>query len=105
MELYIIHNDEVIEMGKQARGLGAVGVQQDVAGPSIDVAISLDAPLSIEDEIVVAVTLGEGLDGVRDHAVEPAKAVFAGDADAGAIAQIEAGSAGKGGGQLVPSGR
>jgi hypothetical protein len=100
MELHIIHNDEVIEMGKQARGLEAVGVQQDVAGPSIDVAVALDAPLSVEDEIVIAVIFGKGLDSVRDHAVEPANTVFAGGADAGSIAEIEACSIGQGGGKF-----
>ena len=102
MKLHIIHNDEVVEMGKQARGLGAVGVEQEIAGTAVDVSVALDASLGVEDEVVVTLALGQRLDGVGDHAVEPAKTVFAGDADAGAIAEVETGCARKGSGNLVP---
>ena len=50
-------------------------------GVSEDVGVALDAALGAEEEVVVAVTGLKVLDGVGDHAVEPADAVFAGDAD------------------------
>ena len=48
---------------------------------AVDGAVALDAALGAEEEVVVAFAGGERLDGVGDHAVEPADAVVAGDAE------------------------
>ncbi len=61
-------------------------------GRGEDVGVTLDAALDAEDEVVVASAEGELLDGVGDHTVEPAHAVFAGDADpAGAVERTDSG--------------
>ena len=72
------------------------GLDEEVCGGGFgegeDVGVALDAALDAEDEVVVAGAGGEVLDGVGDHAVEPADAVFAGDADPAGV--VERGDAG-----------
>ncbi len=56
-------------------------------------AVGLDAALGVEEEVVVPFAGFEGGDVVGDHAVEPADAVGAGDADpAGVVERGERGA-------------
>ena len=52
---------------------------------AVDGAVTEDAALGVEEEVVVAFAGGERLDGVGDHAVEPAGGVGAGDAEEGSV--------------------
>ena len=75
-EFDVVHDDEVVEVGEEAGELVAVGFEQDASRRSSEGGeVALDAALGVEDEVVVALAGGEVLDGVGDHAVEPADAV------------------------------
>jgi hypothetical protein len=60
---------------------------------SVDGAVALNAALGVEQEVVVAFAGAERRDVIRDHAVEPAGGVGAGDAQEGSVSDL-----GEGGG-------
>src|SRR5271163_3151050 len=105
MKLHVIHNDEVVEMGEESRSLGLIGIQQQRIGGAVDVCVTLNAPLGIEDEVVAASAFGKGQDGVRNHAVEPAQAILAGDSNAGTVAEVEDSVAAQCGGHFLIAGK
>ena len=57
------------------------GFEEESVGIGVDVCVALDATLHAENEAVGAFAGFEVLNGVGDHAVEPADSVFAGGAD------------------------
>jgi hypothetical protein len=96
-QFYIVHYDKVVKMAQQDRDLVASGIEQQIAGAPVYVAIALYAPLDAEQKAVVSLSFGERLHGVRDHAVEPAQAVAASNLNLAAPAQIaDAGGVQKG---------
>src|SRR5277367_1070706 len=97
MKLHVIHNDEVVEVSNKASSLRFVGIEEKLLGGAIDIRVALDASLGVEDEVVVAEAFGKRLNGIRDHAVEPAEAVRSGNPDTGAVAEVEGGQAVKSG--------
>jgi hypothetical protein len=92
-ELDVVHDDEVVEVGEERGDLVAGGFEQDGIFEQEGGEVALDAALGVEDEVVAALAGGE-LDGVGDHAVEPADAVGAGDADP--AGRVERGDGGPG---------
>ena len=80
-EFDVVHDDEVVEVGEEWGDLVAGGFEEDLVFEGEGGEVGLDAALGVEGEVVVALAGREGLDGVGDHAVEPADAVAAGDAD------------------------
>jgi hypothetical protein len=80
-EFDVVHDDEVVEVGEEWGDLVAGGFEEDGVFEGEGGEVGLDAALGVEGEVVVALTRRERLDGVGDHAVEPADAVGAGDAE------------------------
>ena len=82
-EIDVIHDDEFVEEGLQGQHLIPTGFQQEGCrrcfGLAVDDAVALDAALGVQEEVVIALTRVECLDGVGDHAVEPTCRVGAGN--------------------------
>ncbi len=96
-QFHIVHYDKVVKMVQQGRDLVATGIEQQIAGAPVYIAIALNAPLDAEQKAVVSLSFGERLHGVRDHAVEPTQAIGAGNQDLAPPAQIaDAGGVQKG---------
>ena len=97
-ELDVVHDDEVVEVGHERVQLPAAGFEEDGVRLKKCGEVALDAALGVEHEVVAAVAGREFLDGVGDHAVEPADAVLAGDSDpAGLVERRDAGCVEQGG--------
>ncbi len=88
-ELDVVHDDEVVEVLLDRFDLRAAVSSRKVAGSPVDLAVdravTKDAPLGVEEEVVAAFAGGERLDGVGDHSIEPACRVGAGDAEEGSV--------------------
>ncbi len=87
LELDVVHDDEVFEVGEKGGELVAGGLEQDGVWFEEGGGVGLDAALGVEEEGVAAPAGGEGLDGVGGHAVEPADAVVSGDPQPGGLVQ------------------
>ena len=77
----VVHDDEAVEESHQVRELFRSCFDKESVWLGEDVGVALDAALDAEKEIVISFAGLELLDGVGDHAVEPADAVFAGNAE------------------------
>ena len=75
-------------MCDEARRLRTVGFKQEMVGGAKDISIALNAALCVQNEGIVAVTLGQRLHGIGDHAIQPPQAVVSRDADAGEITEV-----------------
>jgi len=92
-EFYVVHDDEAVEEGEEVGDLCGGGFEEKGVWCCEDVGVALNAALNAEEEVVVPLAGLELLDGVGDHAVEPADAVFASDADpAGGLDGRDSGS-------------
>ena len=80
VELDVVHDDEAIEQGGEGGEARAIGLEQEGLRVQEGSCVALDAPLGTEDEVVAALARRECLDGIRDHAIEPTDAIFAGNA-------------------------
>jgi hypothetical protein len=80
-EFNVVHDDEAVEEGDQSWELAGCCFNEEGIGRGEDVSVALNAALCAEDEVVTAGAGLEVLDGVGHHAVEPAHAVFARDAN------------------------
>ena len=80
-QLYVVHDDEAVEDSHEAWELCGGGFEEEGVGFSEDVGVALNAALDAENETVGAFAGFQILNGVCDHAVEPADSVFAGGAD------------------------
>lgn len=76
-QFHIVHYYEVIEVAYKRRGLVDTGVQQQIAGPAVNVAIPLNSSLDAQKKAVISLPFGKRLHCVRHHAVEPAQAIAA----------------------------
>ncbi len=86
-EFYVVHDDKAVEKGEDVVCLCASGFEEDAFWRGEGGGDALDAPLGVKEEVEAALTGGEILNGIGDHAVEPANAVFAGDLDPAEIVQ------------------
>jgi len=86
-QFHVVHDDEAVEMLLDGGDLRAIGCKKEIFAIAVDRTVTLNAALGIEEEVVVALTGREGLRGIRDHAVEPAGSVRAGDAEKGAVSE------------------
>ena len=80
-EFNIVNDDEVVEVGQKCFDLIATGFEQDGIRQQEGGEVALNAALSVEHEVVAALAGREFLDGIGDHAIEPADTVLAGDAN------------------------
>jgi len=105
-EFDVVHDDEVVEVDEELLDLIAAGLEQEGVFEKKGGEVALDAALGVEHEVVATLAGGELLDGVGDHAVEPAQAVGAGDANpAGAFERRECGCVQQSGKLRVGEGR
>ena len=77
-QLHIVHNYEVIEVAYQSGDLVNTGIQQQIIGAPVNVAVTLNPPLDAEQKAVIPLSFGKRLHRVRHHAVEPAQTIAAG---------------------------
>ncbi len=91
LQLDVVHDDEVFEVGEEFGELVAGGLEQDGVWFEEGGGVGQDAALGVEEEGIAALAGGEGLDGVGGHAVEPADAVLSGDAQPGGFVQGDQG--------------
>jgi hypothetical protein len=92
-ELDVVHDDEVVEVRDEGGDADALSFEEDGVFEEPGGGIGLDTSLRVEEEGVAALAGLERLDGVGTHAVEPADAVFAGDAEEAEVgARGEAGA-------------
>lgn len=80
-EFDVVHDDVAVEELDERGDAGAIGCEEDAGLEHEGDGVGLDAALDGEKEVVVALAGFEVLDGVGGHAVEPADAVVAGDAN------------------------
>src|SRR5208337_504938 len=90
--LDIIHDDVTIEDGGDRRRLCAVGGNQQIIAAIVGDQISLNASLRAEQKAVHAVPVSKIANVVRDHPVQPADAVFAGQHQLGLPAHVKNGA-------------
>lgn len=77
-QLYVVHYYEVIEVAHQRRDLVDAGIEQQIIGVPVNVAITLNSPLNAEQKAVIPLFFRKRLHRVRNHAVEPAQTIAAG---------------------------
>jgi hypothetical protein len=76
-ELHVVHYYEVIEVAYKRRDLVDTGIQQQIAGAPVNVAITLNPSLDAQQKTVIPLSFRKRLHCVRHHAVEPAQAIAA----------------------------
>jgi len=76
-QLHVVHYYEVIEVPYQRRDLVDTGIQQQIAGAPVNVAITLNPSLDAQQKAVISLSFRKRLHCVRHHAVEPAQAIAA----------------------------
>ena len=86
-KLHIVHDDEAIEESNECRKALTIGLEKESVRLSKRGEVALNASLRVEHEVVAAFAGRKTCDGVGDHAVEPADAVFAGDSDPANVVQ------------------
>ena len=85
--LDVVHDDVLVEDGKDFLHLRLVGVNQQRLSPIVGVQIAQDMSLRIEQKSVYPVPGLEIADIVGDHAVQPARPVAASKRNLGSRAQ------------------
>ncbi len=68
--------------------LSAAGLKQERFGGAVNVGITLNAALRIEQEARIPVPVGKALNCVCDHSIRPANAVVPGYFEIGLVAEV-----------------
>ncbi len=76
-EFHIVHDDEVVKMGEELLLLICGNHQFQRIAVTGDSQVALNAPLRVQHQVPCIGVAAQVVDGVGDHAAEPAEAVFA----------------------------
>ena len=88
-DFHVVHDDELFKISPQAVALPGVGIHQQILAAMVNIHVAQNVALNIQQEAVRPAIERQVSDVVGDHAIHPADAVWAADAQLASPSQIE----------------